>query len=100
MCKDTICQCPGGFTGDPFVSCTETVNGKLSTDKNESQAGMQKIILKIKNEDCGERDRTYSYYNDYNGCGGQGIRVKVTAGNKVCYTQPKPIIYKNHFAKW
>ena len=22
MCKDKICQCPSGFTGDPFVSCT------------------------------------------------------------------------------
>ena len=22
MCKDKICQCPSGFTGDPFFSCT------------------------------------------------------------------------------
>ena len=64
---------------------------------------MQKITLQIKNEDCGE---VYSHHNNYYnndpvyGCGGQGIRVKVATGNGVCYTQPKPIISKNHFASW
>jgi len=24
MCKDKVCQCPSGFTGDPFVSCTDS----------------------------------------------------------------------------
>ena len=59
---------------------------------------MQRITLQIKNENCGE---TYNYHNDtVFGCGGQDIRVKVTTGNKVCHTQPKSIILKNHFASW
>ena len=24
MCKDKVCQCSSGFTGDPFVSCTDS----------------------------------------------------------------------------
>merc|ERR1711971_21918 len=66
------------------------------TTEDESQAGMQKITLQIKNANCNETDSDYTA----SGCGGQDIRVRVDTGNTFCYTQQKSIIPKNQFAFW
>lgn len=90
------------MTKEPYSSIDNNMNHTI-TAEDESLAGMQKITLQIKNENCGDtyNPGTYYYSNDPAfGCGGQDIRVKVTTGNKVCHTQPKSLISKNHFAFW
>ena len=66
----------------------------ICKDAPPSTAGIKKITLKIKNEDCGLDDD----------CGGRNIKLKISIdpdkGSEYCSVEEKPHLWKNHYATW